>query len=69
MGTIEQGVKQAVENCLRIRAGERSVVITDAETIEIGSALNSAIEKTAGETQFFVMEDFGDKPIDLPPVI
>jgi len=66
VGTIEQGVKQAVENCLRVKAGENVVIITDAETIEIGSALRAAIEETAGEVQFFVMEDFGERPIGFP---
>jgi len=69
VGTIEQGVKQAVENCLRVKAGEMVVIITDKETIEIGSALKSAIEKIAGEIQFFVMEDFGARPIDFPQAI
>ena len=69
MGTIEQGVKQAVENCLRVKAGEKAVVITDQETFEIGSALKAAIEKITGEVQFFVMEDFGKRPIDYPPAI
>ena len=69
MGTIEQGVKQAIENCLRVKAGERSVVITDRQTLEIGSALNSAIKTIGSETQFFVMEDFGERPIDFPQVI
>ena len=66
MGTIEQGVKQAVENCLRVKAGEKAVVITDTETLEIGSALKEAIEKIAGMVQFFVMEDFGERPISFP---
>jgi aminopeptidase len=69
MGTIEQGVKQAVENCLRVRTGERAVIITDRQTFEIGSALKTAIEKIAGETQIFVMEDFGERPIAFPQVI
>ena len=69
MGTIEQGVKQAVENCLRVKAGEKAVVITDKETFKIGSALKAAIEKITGEVQFFVMEDFGERPIDYPPAI
>ncbi len=66
MGTIEQGVKQAVENCLKVKAGEKAVVITDKETFEVGSAMKAAIEKIAGEVQFFVMEDFGERPIDYP---
>lgn len=69
MGTIEQGVKQAVENCLKVRAGEKALVITDEQTIEIGSALKAAIEKTAGEVRFFIIEDFGTRPIDMPPAI
>ena len=69
MGTIEQGVRQAVENCLKVQPGEKAVIITDRQTIEIGSALKAAIEKIAGEIEFFVMEDFGTRPIDLPPAI
>lgn len=85
MGTIEQGVRQAVENCLKVKAGDRTLVITDTQTIEIGSALKAAIERIVpqgelshplremvrptGEVQFFVMEDFGQRPIDFPQAI
>ncbi len=69
MGTIEQGVKQAVENCLKVQPGEKALVITDEQTIEIGSALKAAIEKIAGDVRFFVMEDFGTRPIDMPPAV
>jgi hypothetical protein len=55
VGTIEQGVKQAVENCLRVKTDENAVIITDSQTIEIGSALKTAIEEIAGETRIFVM--------------
>jgi leucyl aminopeptidase (aminopeptidase T) len=69
VGTIEQGVSQAVENCLKVQPGEKALIITDQQTIEIGSALRAAIEKIAGEVEFFVMEDFGTRPIDMPPAI
>ena len=85
MGTIEQGVRQAVENCLKVKPGERALVITDTQTIEVGSALKAAIERIVpqgelshplremarptGEVQFFVMEDFGQRPIDFPQAI
>jgi leucyl aminopeptidase (aminopeptidase T) len=69
MGTIEQGVKQAVENCLRVKAGERVIIITDEETIAIGSALKTAIEMITGPIQFFVMEDFGERPFEFPQAI
>ena len=69
VGTIEQGVKQAVENCLKIKAGENVVIITDKETLEIGSALKNGIEKITDQIQFFIMEDFGQRPIDFPGAI
>jgi len=69
VGTIEQGVKQAVENCLKVEAGESVAVITDKETIEIGSAIKTAIEKITADVKYFVMEDFGERPIDYPQAI
>jgi aminopeptidase len=69
VGTIEQGVRQAVENCLKVQPGEKALVITDRQTIEIGTAIKTAIEKITGEVEFFVMEDFGPRPINMPDVI
>jgi leucyl aminopeptidase (aminopeptidase T) len=69
VGTIEQGVSQAVETCLKVQPGEKALIITDQETIEIGFALKAAIRKIAGDVEFFVMEDFGERPIDMQPVI
>mgnify|MGYP001122506336 CR=1 FL=1 len=69
MGTIEQGVKQAVENCLKVKAGESAVIITDTKTIDIGTAIKTAIEKITADVKFFVMEDFGERPIDYPKEI
>ncbi len=70
MGTIAEGVKQAINNCLKVKKGEKLVIITDQETLDIGSALRAAAEKKAGKrAQFFTMEDFGIRPIPFPDVI
>jgi aminopeptidase len=66
MGSIEEGVKQAVENCLKVKAGESVIIITDKETVDIGTAIRIAIEKITTEIKFFIMEDFGARPIDYP---
>jgi leucyl aminopeptidase (aminopeptidase T) len=66
MGTIEQGVRQVIGNCLRIKADEGVVIITDRQTNEIGQALRVAAEKITGDVQFFLMEDFGTRPITFP---
>jgi len=69
VGTIAEGVRQAVENCLKVRAGEQAVIITDEQTREIGEALKQAVEEITGPATFFVMEDFGSRPIDYPATI
>jgi len=69
VGTMAEGVRQAVENCLRVQAGERAVIITDEQTHEIGEALKAAVEAVTGSVQLFVMEDFGLRPIDYPAAI
>jgi aminopeptidase len=69
MGTIEQGVKQALEVCLKVKHGEKALIITDKETLNIGLSLKSATEKIAVKTLFFVMEDFGKRPIGFPKQI
>jgi leucyl aminopeptidase (aminopeptidase T) len=70
MGTIEEGVKQAIENCLKVRKAENVVVITDRETLKIGSALRTAAERIAGKlARCFVMEDFGERPIPFPQTV
>ena len=32
-GTIEQGVRQVVENCLKVQPGEKVLIFTDGVTI------------------------------------
>jgi aminopeptidase len=66
MGTMQEGARQAVHNCLKVRPGERAVIITDQETARIGSAIRKGIEKVTKDIQFFVMEDFGARPIPFP---
>ena len=69
MGTMAEGVRQAVENCLHVVAGDKAVIITDEQTREIGAALRAAIERITGPVTLFLMEDFGARPIDYPPAI
>jgi len=69
VGTIAEGVRQAVENCLKVKRGDRAVIITDQETLDIGNALKAAVEKITGPAQFFIMEDFGQRPIPFPQTI
>lgn len=64
--SLEQGVRQAVEKCLRLRPEESVVIITDRETFGIGSALRNAVEKITPRVKFFIKEDFGSRPLVFP---
>jgi len=66
MGSITKGARQAVENCLKIKAGEKVVIITDRETFKIGFAIRRAVERITNRIRFLVMEDFGGRPLDFP---
>ena len=69
MGTVARGAKQAVETCLRVKPGEKVVIITDSETMKIGYAIWQAAEKIVGNIHFFVMEDFVQRPLSFPDEI
>lgn len=69
MGSIKKGVEQAVKNCMKVKKGEMIVVITDTETLKIGLAIKTEVEKITKNCQLFVMEDFGGRPLDFPKEI
>ncbi|MEN6577409.1 MAG: aminopeptidase [Phycisphaerales bacterium] len=70
MGTMEEGIRQAIDNCLKVKKGDTVVVITDKQTLDIGSGLRAAAEKKTGKpARFFIMEDFGERPVQFPDAI
>jgi len=51
MGSIQEGARQVVENCLNVQKGEKVLVITDKATEEIGIAIEAAaLRVTEGVT-------------------
>jgi len=69
-GTIEYGAMQAVRNCVRVKAGEKVVVITDKQAKHIADAIHGYLQQvTPDNTKIFVMEDFGVRPDDGKPAL
>ncbi len=64
MDPIEYGARQAVVNCLKVKDGEKVVIVTDRETEKLADALVAQAEKVGAEVTKFVMEDFGERPTD-----
>lgn len=68
MGSVEKGARQAVRTCLQIKKEEKTVIITDRETLKIALAI--AYELPFGSIiKFFEMEGFGKRPINFPSQI
>jgi len=69
MNTIEKGARQAVKNCVKVQKGETVVIITDQETIGIADAIKRVVKSITYDVHFFVMEDFGERPLNFPDQI
>lgn len=61
---LEKASKQAVDNCLHVKKGEKAVVITDKETNHIATAIANRLEHVGAIVKFFMMEDFGERSVD-----
>jgi aminopeptidase len=64
MDPIEFGAKQAVVNCLKVKKGEKVVVITDRKTEKLADALVHQAKEVDATVTKFVMEDFGKRSED-----
>jgi len=67
MGSLREGAKQVVEVCLGLRENEKITIITDRATLKIGKALENAARKITNSTELFVLEDFGNRPLQKVP--
>lgn len=64
MNAIEKGARQAVVNCVKVRSGEKVVVITDHQTEHLADAVKQQAEAVGASVSKFIMEDFGPRPED-----
>ena len=65
MEKLEYGAYQAVYNCVKVKAGEKIVIITDNDRKYIADKiLKFSEEISPGNTTMFIMEDFGNRPED-----
>lgn len=61
---IENGARQAVLNCLKVKKGESVVIVTDEKTDYLASALANEAENVGAKVKKFIMEKFGPRPDD-----
>jgi leucyl aminopeptidase (aminopeptidase T) len=64
------GARNAIRTCLRVRPGERVVIVTDRETEEIAASLCDQAREAGAPVEVHIMEDYADRPMTtLPPSI
>ncbi len=64
---LMEGARNAVRTCLNIQPKERTVILTDRDTIDIGRALEEQVLEVGAPVEMFVIEDYNARPsTELP---
>lgn len=59
---LQRGIRNALENCVRLREGERVVIITDPETAFVAQEVERQAKTISGErVRTFYMDIFGER--------
>ncbi len=68
--TLVPGAYNAVNVCLRVKAGEKVTVITDRRTRDIAASICREAKAVGATCSFFTLEDFDPRPhVDMPQPI
>lgn len=63
------GARNAAFTCLAIKPGEKTVLITDRDSIQIGAALAEQFRNAGADLTTFVIEDIAERPLRAFPEI
>jgi len=64
---MEKGINQLVHTCLKIKNSDKVVIVTDNKTRHISEKIREKIEEITNNIEFFVLEDFGKRPLKKLP--
>lgn len=64
MITLNEAAWRAVNTCVGLKKNEKVCIITDKAAGKVGDAIRSAVCSITHNIEFFVMEDFGERPSD-----
>src|SRR5437868_11543512 len=67
---LQPGARNAIRDCLRLKADERITIITDEATRDIAAALQCEVEEIGAPHSLFILEEEAERPLtDMPAVI
>lgn len=64
---LEEGARNAVRTCLRIRPDEPVVLLAGAQRLPVGAALAQAVREVGAPVQAFVLNDHCERPTTTLP--
>jgi len=64
---LAPGARNAVENCLSIKSGERVTLIADRVSAVVAASLADALEKSHAICEPFLLEDLAPRPLARAP--
>ncbi|HDD72455.1 MAG TPA: hypothetical protein ENG00_00010 [Candidatus Aenigmarchaeota archaeon] len=67
MGSVSEGARQVIEVCLGLKKDEKLTIITDRPTEKLAMALKESAERVTKRVDFFILEDFGKRPLQAVP--
>jgi len=67
MGTVEEGARNLVKNCMGMKPSERALIVTDRSRLAVGKEILNAARKISKDSEMIILEDFGKRPFTKLP--
>jgi len=67
MGSLEEGSRQAVINCMKIQSRDKVVIVGDKSSKKVNDSLLKECLSVTKYVKQFVLEDFGERPLKNLP--
>ena len=68
MGSLKSGAEQAVKKCLKVKKGEKVVIVADFGSTKIAKAIAKVVEDVKGVMlNVHILEEYGKRPLKKLP--
>lgn len=65
--SLDQGIRTVVDTSMKIRRGEKVVIVTDDECMGVGKKIREAVLQKTTLVRFFNLDIYGERPLDTLP--
>ncbi len=69
LDTLEYGIYQVVNSCVKIKPNENVVILTDNKIKAVATRIAEAVKKITSNIKTYTLDDYGKRPFKIPPFI